>query len=78
LLTAVDGRWKDGSWQMRVREEPVPKDKKFTWSWEYNITASVFFERLSELSGKRFTLVHQQSYNWPDRTKMYQAVWQKF
>ncbi len=29
-------------------------------------------------AGKRFTLVHQQSCNWPDRTEMYQAVWQKF
>jgi hypothetical protein len=34
----------------------------------------VFFERLGELSGKGFTLVHQQSYDWPDGTKMYQAV----
>ncbi len=42
-------RWKHGSWQMRVREEPVPK-----------------------------TLVHQQSYNWPDGTRWYQAIWQKF
>jgi hypothetical protein len=34
----------------------------------------VFFERLGELSGKGFTLVHQQSYDWPDGTKMYQVV----
>lgn len=76
-LTAVEGRWKDGSWQMRIREEPVPKDKKFAWSWGYNITGSVFFKRLDELSGKGFILVHVQSYTWPNGTKMYQAVWQK-
>jgi hypothetical protein len=76
-ITAVEGRWKDGSWQMRIREEPVPKDKEFEWSWGYNITGSVFFQRLGELSGKGFILVHQQSYTWPDDTRMYQAVWQQ-
>jgi hypothetical protein len=64
-ITAVEGRWKDGSWQMRIREEPVPKDKEFEWSWGHNITGSVFFQRLGELSGKGFILVHQQSYTWP-------------
>ncbi len=62
---------------MRIREESVPKDKKFEWSWGYNITGNVFFQRLGELSGKGFILVHKQSYTWPDGTKMYQAVWQK-
>lgn len=44
---------------MRIREEPVPKDNNFAWSWGYNITGSVFFERLGELSSKGYTLVHQ-------------------
>jgi hypothetical protein len=76
-FTAVEGRWRNGSWQMRIREEPVPKDKKFSWTWSYNITESAFFARLGELSAKGFTLVQCQFYSWPEGTKMYQAVWQK-
>jgi hypothetical protein len=31
-FTAVEGRSRNGSWQMRIREEPVPKDKEFSWT----------------------------------------------
>ena len=60
---------------MRIRRSPSPRTK-IRAVWGYNITGSVFFQRLGELSGKGFILVHQQSYTWPDGTRMYQAVWQ--
>lgn len=76
-VTAVGGRWHEGTSQFRVREAPIPKGRAFSWYWWHNLNPTSFEQRRSQLANEGSRLVHSQTYALPDGSKRYQSVWAK-
>ncbi len=76
-ITAVEGRWEDGTHEFRIAYERIPNPSSWQWQYRANQTPEEFHKNAFELRSKGFALVQSQSFDHPDRQKRYQAVWQK-
>jgi len=75
-ISAAEGRWYDGSWQMRARFEPAPTGPHAMYWW-FNMTPDFYFKQTDKLADDGFTQVYYQDYKWPDGSILRQGVWHK-
>ena len=75
-ITSVQGRYKDGQVEYRLRYESAPSDGGFKWRWCYGLKEDQFRKRKKEAKKMAVPLVHEQSFTLPSGEKLYQAVWQ--
>lgn len=76
-ITAVEGRWVDGTHEFRISYGKIPD--RNTWQWQYRVNQKPeeFSRTALELRAQGFKMVQSQSFDHPDSTKRFQAVWQK-
>lgn len=76
-IDKADGRWKDGKPQFKIQYSEVPANNGYLWYWWFGQSKENFGKRITEMADKGMTMVHHQSYERPDGTLRYQAVWQQ-
>ncbi|MDF1852551.1 MAG: hypothetical protein P1U85_17060 [Verrucomicrobiales bacterium] len=75
-MTSIEGRWKDGSHEFRIRYAETPKTPGWKWEYRINLTPEQFLETHAQMRDAGFSLVSSQSFLHPDQRRRYQAVWQ--
>ncbi|MEX2580061.1 MAG: hypothetical protein WD342_13465 [Verrucomicrobiales bacterium] len=76
-ITAVEGRWADGTHEFRIAYEPIPDTAEWRWHYRANQAQEEFAESIDEFSEDGYTLIHSQAFDRPDGTKRFQGVWRK-
>ncbi len=76
-ITAVEGRWKDGTREFRISYDQIPEIE--TWQWRYKVNQSQeeFATSVSEMVEQGYTLVQTQTFRQPDGDHRYQGVWHR-
>lgn len=75
-MTSIEGRWKDGSHEFRIRYARTPEKPDWRWEYRINLVPDKFLETHAQMRKKGFSLVSSQSFLHPDQQRRYQAVWQ--
>lgn len=75
-MTSIEGRWKDGSHEFRIRYAKTPNKPDWRWEYRINLTPEQFLETHAHMRENGFSLVSSQSFQHPDKKRRYQAVWQ--
>lgn len=75
-ITTIEGRWKDGSHEFRIRYDAAPDHPGWRWRYKINLPPDEFLEEHAEMRKKGFRLVQSQSFLHPDQRRRYQAVWE--
>ena len=76
-ITAVEGRWREGAPEYRIKIGDTPVDRRHWWYWWFNQSPEDFNRHLHRLSDDGFTLVYSNSFRWPDGSVRYSGVWHK-
>lgn len=76
-ITAVEGRWQSNTHQFRISYEKMPAPD--SWEWQYRVDQSRedFVENIQSFAAKGFNLVQSNSYQRPDGSQRFQAVWRR-
>lgn len=76
-ITAVEGRWESENHEFRISYEKMPSPD--SWEWQYRVDQSKdeFVENIQSYSSNGFTLVQSNSYQRPDGSQRFQAVWKR-
>lgn len=75
-ISAIEGRWRDGAHQFRIRYDEVPDRGDWQSRYRVNLTPDGFLQAHAELRDQGFQLIHSQSFLHPDQQRRYQAVWE--
>ena len=76
-ITAVEGRWKNGTREFRIAYDQIPEIE--TWQWRYKVNQSQleFATSVTEMVDQGYTLVQTQTFRQPDGDHRYQGVWHR-
>lgn len=76
-ITAVEGRWNDGTREFRIAYDEIPEIE--TWQWRYKVNQSQkeFATSVTEMVDQGYTLVQTQTFRQPDGEHRYQGVWHR-
>lgn len=76
-ITAVEGRWANGSHEFRIALDRVPDLNRWQWQYRVNQSTSDFANASKNFAERGFQLVQTQTFTDPDGTTKIQAVWQR-
>lgn len=73
-IEAIEGRWDEGRHQFRIAFDTIPDRERFQYYYRIDQTEAEYHDTLSRLRRDGYTLVQDQAYERPDKTKRYQGV----
>ena len=76
-ITAVEGRWENGSQEFRIALDKVPDLNRWQWQYRVNQTTEEFANASRDFADRGFELVHTQTFTEPGGKSRFQAVWQR-
>lgn len=76
-ITAVEGRWANGSQEFRIALDKIPNLNRWQWQYRVNQSSEEFVNTSKEFAEQGFTLVQTQTFAEPDGDTKFQAVWQR-
>lgn len=77
-IEAVEGRWKNGIPQYRIRYGDAPKNQGYWWYWFINQDENSFHDKVHHYADDGYVLAHYNKVVWPDGAPRFQAVWHKY
>ncbi len=76
-ITAVEGRWNNGSREFRIALDKVPDLNRWQWQYRVNQSSEDFVNTSKEFAEQGFELVQTQTFKDVDGSTKFQAVWQR-
>lgn len=76
-ITAVEGRWNEGSREFRIALDKVPDLNRWQWQYRVNQSSEDFVNTSKEFAEQGFELVQTQTFKDADGSTRFQAVWQR-